>query len=290
VNRIILDEAYVGDMVQGKSQIIDHKQVKTSPDKWITVQNTHEPLVSREIWAAVHEHRGQVYAETKARTVEPYTENIFKGKIFCGHCGSPLHRQRNKRKKSDDVFLFHCLTNTRKTRGACETYSITEKDLLSALLSLIAKHSEAITGKALRLRQKSSEVETRRDSVKSELSALRLEADKTGRMQKSLYESLVTGIITPDEYRDMRDGYDAKMQSCLSAISALESEQKELDKQIGGFFELADLLKNAEMNGLTAELIDRLIDRIRVYKDRSIEVDFSFESGFDLIAEVTGDE
>jgi hypothetical protein len=68
------------------------------------------------------------------------------------------------------------------------------------------------------------------------------------------------------------------------------SEQKELDKQIGGFFELADLLKNAETSGLTANLIDRLIDRIRVFKDRSIEVDFSFESGFDLIAEVTGDE
>jgi hypothetical protein len=277
-------------MVQGKTQIIDHKQVKTSPDKWITVQNTHEPIISREMWAAVHEHRNQVYAEAKARTVEPFTENIFKGKIFCGHCGCPLHRQRSKRKKSEDVFIFHCLTNTRKTRGACETYSIPEKDLLSVLLSLIAKHSEVITGKALRLRKKSPEVEARRDSVKSELSALRLEADKTRRMQKSLYESLVTGIITPDEYRDMRDGYGAKMQNCLSAISKLESEQKEIDKQIDGFFELADLLKNAEANRLTADLIDRLIDRIRVFKDRSIAVDFRFESGFDLIAEVTGDE
>jgi hypothetical protein len=290
VRRIVFDEVYAGDMVQGKTQAIDHKQVRTSPDKWIIVQNTHDPIISREMWNAVNAHRKQISAKSKALIVEPYTENIFKGKIFCGHCKTPLHRQRCRRKKMANYYIFHCLTNTRKAREACKSYVLPEDELLSALLALIEKHSEAISGKAIRLRKKFSEFEAKQGNIKSELSALRLDADKTGRMQKSLYESLVTGIITADEYRDLRNAYESKMQSFLSKITALESEQKEFEKQISKFFELDDLLKSAKLNVLTATIIDRLIDRIWVYKDRTIEVDFRFESSFDLITEVAGDE
>jgi hypothetical protein len=97
VNRILEDEAYIGDMVQGKSTSRNHKQYDVPPEKWITVQNTHEPLISREMFAAIQEYRKQVAEDANARTVNPYTPNMFKGKVFCGHCGMPLHRQRGNR-------------------------------------------------------------------------------------------------------------------------------------------------------------------------------------------------
>jgi DNA invertase Pin-like site-specific DNA recombinase len=282
VKRILEEEAYVGDLVQGKTQTISHKQVKTTPDKWITVQNTHEAIISREMFAAVQETRKEVAEKCADREKAAYTPNIFKGKVFCGHCGMPLHRQKCARKKTDDVYIFHCLSNSRKARGSCIPYSMPEGDLTAALLTLIEKHAEAVIGKSLKLR-KSGTAEARHIAVKSELTALRQEADKDGRMLKSLYESLVSGIITADEYREMRESYEEKARANLSLAAELERGQKALEKQTVEYCELSDLMENAATNGITAELVDRLIDRIRISSDRSIAVDFHFESGFELI-------
>ncbi|MDR2501669.1 MAG: recombinase family protein [Oscillospiraceae bacterium] len=94
VSLILSDDVYVGDMVQGKSQTLNHKQIPTTPDKWIIVRDTHEPIVSREMFAAVQAHRAHVFEESKKQLSTPHNSNIFKGKIFCGHCGISLSRNR----------------------------------------------------------------------------------------------------------------------------------------------------------------------------------------------------
>jgi len=288
VSRILSDEAYIGDMVQGKSQTINHKQVKTTPDKWIIVPDTHEPLVSREVFAAVQEYRNQVAEKAMVRPITPYTPNIFKGKVFCGHCGMPLHRQKSVRRKSDGVYVFHCLSNSRKARGSCESFVMPEKDLTAVLLTMIQKHADTVIGRSLKPRKNNSAAETEQSTIKSGLAALRLEADKSGRMLKSLYESLVSGLITADEYREMRESYEAKTLVNLTHANELEIRGRELDRQIAEYCELSDLIVHADTSGITAEIVDRLVNRIEVYADRHMDVEFRFESGFELVEGVTG--
>jgi DNA invertase Pin-like site-specific DNA recombinase len=288
VSRILADEAYIGDMVQGKTQTLNHKQVDTTPDKWITVRNTHEPLVSREVFAAIRDHRRQVAEEVSARPVKAYTPNIFKGKIYCGHCGMSLHRQRQSRRKSDDIYMFHCLSNSRKARSSCESFTMPEGELTAALLTTIRKHAETVIGMSLKLRGNAATTEIERNNVKAELAALRQEADKGRRMLKSLYESLASGLITADEYREMRDGYEAAAQANLARASELEHHRSELERQTAEYFELSSLMESASESGITGEIVERLVDRINVYADKHIEVEFRFESGFDLLEGVTG--
>ena len=47
VAKILADEVYTGDMVQGKSVSVRHRQTPTKPEDWIVVRGTHEPLISR---------------------------------------------------------------------------------------------------------------------------------------------------------------------------------------------------------------------------------------------------
>jgi hypothetical protein len=105
-------------------------------------------------------------------------------------------------------------------------------------------------------------------------------------MLQSLYESLINGLITADEYQNMRADYTAKMQEGLNRAATLERRQTELDRQIVEYLELSDLIENADSMGITAELIDALVDRIIIFPDRRIEVAFRFESGYGLIDEV----
>jgi hypothetical protein len=231
ITRMLENDVYVGDMVQGKSKSACRRQTKVDESEWIRVLNTHEPIISREVFEAVQKIRTQVSTDTKARQKTPYTQNIFKGKVFCGVCGGALHRQRSSRAKSDDIYIFHCLSNSRKARGSCIPYSLPEKELLATLLSTIQQHAEVVTGNSVKLRKASASVEADRDLLKARISALRLESDKDGRMLQSLFESLATGLITADEYRDMRADYSARQQEALQQAAELERRQRELDKQ-----------------------------------------------------------
>jgi hypothetical protein len=47
------------------------------------------------------------------------------------------------------------------------------------------------------------------------------------------------------------------------------------------------LIGDTESSGVTAKIIDCLIDGIKIFYDRNIEVDFLFDKGFDLIKGLT---
>lgn len=65
VAKILRAEVYTGDLVQGVSKIIDHKQVRASADEWTTVRGTHEAIISRELFAAVQKALDQAAQQAK---------------------------------------------------------------------------------------------------------------------------------------------------------------------------------------------------------------------------------
>ena len=76
VMRILESEVYTGDLVQGKTKIVDHQQVKAGEDNLIVVRHTHEPIISHELFTAVQEYREQVCEESRAKPKNPYTPTI----------------------------------------------------------------------------------------------------------------------------------------------------------------------------------------------------------------------
>ena len=99
--------------IRDRTKTVDHRQVKADAEEWTVVRDTHEAIISREQFVVVQENLNQTASRAKAREVKAYTPNLLKGKVFCAHCGGSLHRQRNIRKKSDDVYFYHCLSQSR---------------------------------------------------------------------------------------------------------------------------------------------------------------------------------
>jgi DNA invertase Pin-like site-specific DNA recombinase len=50
IYRILKNKIYVGDMVQGKSRTKEHLQVKLPESEWVITENTHEPIISRDLF------------------------------------------------------------------------------------------------------------------------------------------------------------------------------------------------------------------------------------------------
>jgi len=289
VAKILSDEVYTGDMVQGKTTSVDHKQIPVSRENWIVVRDTHAPIISREIFDTVQTYREQVTKDCIKRGKKPYSENIFKGKVFCGCCGGSLHRQRSERKRGPDTYWYHCIANSRIAKGTCEGVMINEIELRSTVLSILLGHVGTITGTHMILRKNDVLLKSRQAGVKTQITVLRQDIDTNRRFLKSLYESLVTGILTDEEYFSMKAEYEAKIALAMDNIARLENERQELETQTVDYYDLASCVDGLDKSSeLTAALVDKLIDKVTIYPDKRIEVCFRFQNEFDRIDEVVG--
>ena len=216
VGKILADQVYTGDMVQGKHTNVGHKQVATKPADWIVVRNTHEPLVSREVFAkaqAVREKAAQ-RGKSPAKKV-PYTENILRGRVFCGCCGKNLHRQRHQ----CGYYVYHCISNDRIGKGACEAkVYVREPDLFNAILTIIRQKAEVMMGEALRLKRCDGKIAAQKAQVDQKIADLGQETQKYKALLAGLYESFVKGILTKAEYLELREDYSGKIRDRKSVV------------------------------------------------------------------------
>lgn len=282
VAKILDSEVYTGDLVQGKTKIVDHQQVQADEDNLIIATNTHEAIISHEVFEAVKAYRRQVCEESKAHEVDPYTPNIFKGKVFCAHCGGSLHRQRNKRKKGSDVYLFHCLTKSRVDKNGCLGVSVTEKDLLDAVVAILQQELTVALGNYSFVLEAEVKRKKERDDLKAGISAKKQEIDRNRRFVRGLYENFVQKVLTSEEYFTMKKDYEAAIAKLSDEIRTLENGLAVMDAQLAKYKELEQDAKVLEKDHtLTAALIDRLIERIEITHDKEIRVSFRFKSEFE---------
>ena len=281
VMKILESEVYTGDLVQGKTKIVDHQQVKAGEDNLIVAKGTHEPIISRELFTAVQEYRKQVCEESRAVSKQPYTPNIFKGKVFCADCGRSLHRQREKRKKGPDVYHFHCLTNSRVQQKGCKGVRMPETELIATVTSILEKELAVALGMSLPLFQLEARQKQEKDKLKAQMSTQRQEIEKKRLLIQGLYENFVQGILTGEEYFELKTGYEQSILELSGGIEALEKSMDVLDSQLIRYREMEKDAKSlAQDHVLTAELIERLIERIEIDHERNIHVMFRFKNEF----------
>ncbi len=288
VNKILHSPVYTGDLVQGRSKIIDHKQVPAAEDEWTTVCGTHEAIISHELYDRVQQILDNTAEIHKSRTVNSYTPNLLKGKIFCSHCGGSLHRQRGKRVKTEPEYRYHCITRTRIGVEYCpESKSIREDKLLAVLADMLEQELDTTLGTySLSLIEDSRQL-AEHTEIQNKITSRRQEIERLRGLVKGLYENFVQDILTMDEYFDYKQKYESKITQLSEEVIQLESGLKTIEKQIEQYRNLKQDAKSIkEDRELTAALIDRLIDRIELSPDNQITVKYKFRSEFQNCEEV----
>ncbi len=281
IQQILSQEMYTGKLVQGKTDTISRKARKLDKSQWIVVENTHEAIISQELFDAAQNRMKALKEKQDSKVINSYTENIWKGKIFCGNCGRALHRQRKKLKLSNDKYYIYCITNTRYERGGCDNTCISESELTELVITSIKAQAETLIGSKNLLLTSLSDKE-QMQSRQREIKAIKDYISKNQNFLSSLYENLVSGIITADEYQSMREDYNKKISDAVLRMEQINAEQTGIEKQYNKYCDMSasveDILKNDK---LTKELISKLINKIYLYKGRKIEILYNFDNEFE---------
>ena len=113
------------------------------------------------------------------------------------------------------------------------------------------------------------------------MSFKRQEIEKKRRLIRGLYENFVQGILTSEEYFELKADYEESINTLSGEVAGLETDIDALDDQLVRYRAMEKDAKSLTQDHmLTAELIDRLIERIEIDHKRDIHVTFRFKSEF----------
>ncbi len=140
-------------------------------------------------------------------------------------------------------------------------------------------YDEHNKGMSLPLFQLEAKQKQDKDRLKNQMSARRQEVEKKCRLIRGLYENFVQGILTNEEYFELKADYEESIRTLSGEIEALEKDMDALDSRLVRCRSMEKDAKSlAQDHALTAELIDRLIERIEIDHERNIHVTFRFKS------------
>lgn len=281
VTKILRCATYTGNLVQGHTKTVDHRQLPAGADNLVTVCDTHDAIVSQKLFETVQAILDNAAEKAKNCVVEAYTPNPLKGKIFCAQCGKSLHRQRNRRKKGDDVYLFHCLTPSRIAHddNLCKGVTIREDELLPAITDTMKREMSAEMEACSHLQATEAEQADKCHALTAQKKECEMEILNLRGRIRGLYEDLVRGVIDKDDYFLFKSQYEDKISVQETQMIALEKSIKDMEQEAKRRRSLSkdtDML--AQKPEMAQELIDRLVERIEVTHDKEIHIQFRFQN------------
>lgn len=283
IHDILTREAYLGHMVQGKT--IQHRfegisQKHLDKEEWIKVENTHEPIVTVELFEAVAEELARHSRRITSRTDEvPMDEDIFDGILYCPVCGNKV-RQVSSLKKNGSIrhYYYYCNHSTVPDKKGLENCIIKREELRSAATQAVMEAVREISvDKGIlmdKLTEKQELLVSQYEASKGKL------ADKIRKLEGenvNLYGDYVIGKLPREDFKVYNEQSEAKIAGLKAEISLLQEEEqskllelKKLRKWIESF------LRFEEMKELNRELVLALIERIELYPGRKLVITFPF--------------
>lgn len=274
VLRILKNELYVGTMVQGKTRKINYKVkacMDVRPEDWVKVEGTHEPIVSREIFECV---QNLMKLDTRTSPEEEMIY-IFSGLLRCGDCGQNMVR-RVVKKKGKQYCYYHC--STYKNKEGCTSHNISDVKLQKVVLEAIQKQiallvqADAIMAQIENIPQQQFGVKL----LDSQIRTLNAEVQKYKDLRNNLYQDMVDGIITREEYRDIKQTFTRKMERAEESFRELETKKRRLLSNEMRTQKWVEEFKNCRnIESLDRKVTVMLIERIVIYSSDRIEIHFN---------------
>ena len=182
---------------------------------------------------------------------------------------------------------YYCLSRSRISKDACPGVTIREDALLDMLADMLQDALDTALGQyTLSLAELPRQAADRAE-LREKITSRKQEIQRLRGIVRSLYENLVQGVLTKDEYFDYKEKYESRIADLAVEMEQLEDGLRTMDAQAEQHRALEqDAAQIKTDRALTGALIERLIDRIEVSHDKQIAVRYRFQSEFETYAEV----
>ena len=287
IRTILSRQEYLGHTVLRKSVSTNfklHKRKTTDEDEQYVFYNTHEPIISQELWDSVQKRRNRV---ARASAWGSHT-NRLSGYLYCADCGRRMTLQTHYSKKDGSVqYSYRCGGYASRVNG-CTAHSISADNVEALILSSVKRFSRFVLNdeQAFALELQSLWNEKQEEKPKhnqSELQRCQKRYDELSALVRGLYENLISGLLPERQYKQLMKQYDdeqAELETKMETMKTELAEEKVSSVDIKHFISLIRKCKNP--TEISDTMFNELVDKIVVYeaegvgKARTQKVDIYF--------------
>ncbi|MDR2939159.1 MAG: recombinase family protein [Clostridiales bacterium] len=289
ITSILQNETYLGHTLQGKQKVKSykvHKRVNIPKSEWVTVENTHKPIIGQETFS-----KAQELIMRNTRTVhDSVKQHTLSGFLRCADCGKSMGRTTLNRRMRKTVYY---ICRTYLTQGVCTRHSIRHDMLEAAVLETIRKQIELI-GNISEILDEANNAPMPQTGGTRLVTALQLKRqalEKTAVPRSSLYIDWKNGDISREEYLSIKKGLEEKVQQLKLDIETLEGEIKGLRNNSSSnnpYFN--SFLKHKNIQSLDRGILAELVKTIYVHEGGGLTIDFNFADQYRRAAELVKNE
>jgi len=288
IAQMLRNEAYIGNLVQGKKTSLGYKvhKFKKVPEKdWCRIENTHEPIIDIETWNKVEKILG-----THSSPIKNGEIHYLSRKVYCTCCAKAFMRNVYNVKSERTCKRAYMQCKGNKKYHICENNKAIRMDeleeiLLNAINDLLNNYYDKENLKELY--EIRNEQDTNNDKIVilgKEKKNLEKKIEENRTYYRNLYEDKVKGIINGDMFKSMSADYLKEIETMSTRVEYIDMEinniqvSKEERKQADEILKKYKHIKN-----LNKVIIDEFIDKVYVgvydkeTKTRDIEIEWNFE-------------
>lgn len=269
----ILDrQEYIGDTVNFKSTTRSYKdktRVNLPKEDRKIFKNTHEPIIDEYTWNIAKQLRNNRQKRAKSGK-----KSIFSGLLFCNDCGKKMYFQSPivDLKAKDH---YRCSSYKHDT-SACTSHYISDEALQIIVLENIQRVTSYMKDyEDLFIKEqlaKSTQDEIKKISKnRKELEKAKNRIIEIDNLFMHIYEDNVSGKISDDRFRNLSFNYDKEQQELKLKIEQLSKDIENTEKKdtdVTRF--ISNVKKYTEINHLTTEILNELIEKIVIHQQEKI--------------------
>ena len=280
VKKILVNRVYTGDLVQHTQTKVSYKsKKKIAVDEkfWIVVNNTHKALVDKDTFEYVNNLRKRNTRNYEVKTGRE--KRLLEGKLFCKECSNRLTvlYRRNL-----DYWSVNCNRYSRDpVRGRCYSHFYPYNSLEEQVLEQINKSVSKLI-KELDLKELNNEViksiHKETNNIDKNIKNLEVEKEKITKRINTLYDDRCDGVISAEVYKELAKESETKLKEINDLIDNEKIKKYKIKKRVDVLPDYTKKIKKLlDLNKPKKELIDTLVDKIVIDKDRNITIYFKYD-------------
>jgi hypothetical protein len=269
VKAILKNEVYIGNSVHNKQSTVSFKskkKVRKPESEWFRVEDTHEPIIEKDVF-----YRVQEQIKSRRRQTKEKATPIFAGLVKCADCGWSMRFATNKANKTPYSY-YSCTFYAQFGKGYCSMHYIRYDVLYQAVLERLQYWAKAVQQdeeKVLNKIQKAGNAERIREKKKkaSALKKAENRQNEIDRLFAKMYEDRACEKITERNFVMLSGKYQKEQIELEQQITNLREELSKMEQDMIGAEKWIELIKEYSVpKELTAPLLNAMIEKILIHE------------------------
>lgn len=296
VTDILKDITYLGHLAQRKDAQCLYAGIPVThqdASDWIVVRNTHEAIISEELFEKVQAINQAAAAAQKANYGKydylPKAKNIYGKRFICADCGSVMKLTTSYSTKRDKAYsTYKCPVFAEHGKRGCNKKRITKPELDKAVLEAIQSQMQLFINVQDSLKRLTAEKKRKKKvpDRAGQIQALTMKIEHKKSLFSGMYRDLKEGLLSQEDYAQTREALLEEIRQLEEQLQEIQSMKQTDDAlyQSGGKW--AELVKKYYgASEISAELVDAFIASMKLHQDNSLEITFNYMDEFTKISD-----